>query len=83
MGIELVPLVTSSEMARPEAGLNPKPWAEAVATMNPAGDSSRSMIGIIGEAGAATPEKGVKLLEAIATAVANALLEERLWEEPI
>src|SRR5262249_23647438 len=45
--------------------------------------SSRSMIGIIGEAGAATPEKGAKLLEAIATAVANALLEERLWEEPI
>ena len=45
--------------------------------------SSRSLIGVIGEAGAATPEKGVRLLEAIAGAVAKALLEERLWQEPI
>jgi creatinine amidohydrolase/Fe(II)-dependent formamide hydrolase-like protein len=45
--------------------------------------SSRSLIGVIGEAGTATPEKGEKLLQAIASAVAKALLEERLWEEPI
>ena len=45
--------------------------------------SSRSMIGVIGDAGGATPEKGNRLLEAIAKAVADALLEERLWTEPI
>ena len=45
--------------------------------------SSRSLTGVIGEAGAATPEKGEKLLQAIASAVAKALLEKRLWEEPI
>jgi len=45
--------------------------------------SSRSLIGVIGEAGAASPEKGEKLLHAIASAVATALLEERLWQEPI
>jgi hypothetical protein len=41
------------------------------------------MIGVIGEVGAASPEKGTKLLLAIATAVADALLEERLWDEPM
>ncbi|HJS32972.1 MAG TPA: creatininase family protein [Alphaproteobacteria bacterium] len=45
--------------------------------------SSRSPIGVIGDAGAATPEKGVRLFEAISGAVARALLEERLWSEPI
>lgn len=45
--------------------------------------SSRSMIGVIGEAGAASPEKGRKLFDAIAKAVADALLNERLWSEPI
>ncbi|MBL8700002.1 MAG: creatininase family protein [Alphaproteobacteria bacterium] len=45
--------------------------------------SSRSPIGVIGEAGAASPEKGQKLLEAIPAAVARALLEEKLWSEPI
>jgi creatinine amidohydrolase len=45
--------------------------------------SSRSLIGVIGEASAATAEKGQRLLEAIASAVARALLEERLWTEPI
>jgi creatinine amidohydrolase len=45
--------------------------------------SSRSLIGVIGEAGAATPEKGERLLQAIASAVAKAILEERLWAEPI
>jgi creatinine amidohydrolase len=45
--------------------------------------SSRSMIGVIGEAGAASPEKGRRLLDAIAAAVAKALLSERLWSEAI
>jgi creatinine amidohydrolase len=45
--------------------------------------SSRSPIGVIGEAGAATPEKGVRLLDAISDAVARALLEERVWTEPM
>jgi creatinine amidohydrolase len=45
--------------------------------------SSRSPIGVIGEAGAATPEKGVHLLDAISSAVARALLEERVWTEPM
>jgi creatinine amidohydrolase len=64
------------------------PGLSAIAGVNPGVFrwrqlSSRSMIGVIGEAGAATPEKGTKLLEAIATAVANALLEENLWNAPI
>jgi creatinine amidohydrolase len=45
--------------------------------------ASRSMIGVIGEAGAASAEKGERLLAAIAEAVATALLNERLWTEPI
>jgi creatinine amidohydrolase/Fe(II)-dependent formamide hydrolase-like protein len=45
--------------------------------------SSRSPIGVIGEAGAATPEKGVRLLDAISDAVAAALLDERVWTEPM
>jgi creatinine amidohydrolase len=45
--------------------------------------ASRARNGVIGEAGAATPEKGERLLEAIASAVAGALSEERLWSEPI
>jgi creatinine amidohydrolase len=45
--------------------------------------SSRSPIGVIGEAGAASPEKGQRLLEAISQALARALLEEKLWNEPI
>ena len=45
--------------------------------------ASRSLSGVIGEAGAASPEKGQRLLQAIASAVAKALLEERLWQEPI
>lgn len=44
---------------------------------------TRSPNGVIGEAGAASPEKGVKLLDAISDAVARALLEERMWTEPI
>jgi creatinine amidohydrolase len=45
--------------------------------------ASRSLSGVIGEVGAASPEKGERLLQAIASAVAKALLEERLWQEPI
>jgi creatinine amidohydrolase len=45
--------------------------------------SSRSPNGVIGDAGTASAAKGERLLEAIAQAVAGALLEERLWNEPI
>lgn len=45
--------------------------------------SSRSPIGVIGDAGAASAEKGEKLLAAIAADVADALTNERLWSEPI
>jgi creatinine amidohydrolase len=45
--------------------------------------ASRSLSGVIGEVGAANPDKGERLLQAIASAVAKALLEERLWQEPI
>ena len=45
--------------------------------------SSRSPNGVIGDAGAASAEKGKRLLEAIARAVADALLEEKMWSEPI
>ena len=45
--------------------------------------SSRSPIGVIGDAGAASAEKGERLLEAISGDVAEALLNERLWSEPI
>jgi creatinine amidohydrolase len=45
--------------------------------------SSRSPIGVIGDAGAASAAKGEKLLVAIAADVAEALSNERLWSEPI
>jgi creatinine amidohydrolase len=45
--------------------------------------ASRSPNGMIGDAATASAEKGKRLLEAIAAAVAEALLEERLWNEPI
>jgi creatinine amidohydrolase len=45
--------------------------------------ASRSLNGVIGEVGAASAAKGRALLDAIAAAVAAALLEERLWSEPI
>jgi creatinine amidohydrolase len=45
--------------------------------------ASRSLSGVIGKVGRASPEKGERLLQAIASAVARALLEERLWREPI
>jgi creatinine amidohydrolase len=45
--------------------------------------SSRSPIGVIGDAATASAEKGEKLLQAIAADVAEALLNDRLWSEPI
>jgi len=45
--------------------------------------SSRSPNGVIGDASTASAEKGKRLLEAISQAVADALLEERLWSEPV
>lgn len=45
--------------------------------------SSRSPNGVIGDASTASGEKGERLLAAIAQAVADALLEERVWSEPI
>ncbi|MBM3621954.1 MAG: creatininase family protein [Alphaproteobacteria bacterium] len=45
--------------------------------------SSRSPIGVIGDASTASAEKGEKLLTAIAADVADALLNERLWSEPV
>jgi creatinine amidohydrolase len=64
------------------------PGLSAIAGVNPGVYrwrqlSSRSPIGVIGEAGAASPEKGVRLLDAISDAVARALLEERVWTEPM
>jgi len=44
---------------------------------------TRSAIGILGEAWAATPEKGERLLAAISRDVADALADQRLWEAPI
>ncbi|HEY4165467.1 MAG TPA: hypothetical protein VGM96_01785, partial [Reyranella sp.] len=45
--------------------------------------SSRSPIGVIGDAGTASADKGEKLLKAISADVAEALSNERLWSEPI
>ena len=44
---------------------------------------TRSEIGLIGEAWSATPEKGHKLLAAIAHDVADALSNQALWDAPI
>ena len=45
--------------------------------------SSRSPIGVIGDASAASAEKGEKLIAAISADVAEALVNDRLWSEPI
>ncbi len=45
--------------------------------------SSRSPIGVIGDATTASADKGEKLLAAISADVAEALSNERLWSEPI
>ena len=44
---------------------------------------TRSPIGVLGEAWAATPEKGQRLLAAISQDVADALADQRLWDAPI
>ena len=44
---------------------------------------TRSEIGILGEAWAATPEKGRRLLDAISRDVADALADQRQWEAPV
>jgi creatinine amidohydrolase len=44
---------------------------------------TRSANGVIGDASTASAEKGERLLEAISTSVAEALLEPRLWSDPI
>jgi len=42
-----------------------------------------SRLGLIGEAWAATPEKGERLLDAISRDVADALANPVLWDAPI
>jgi creatinine amidohydrolase len=44
---------------------------------------TRSATGVLGEAWAASAEKGQKLLDAISRDVADALADQRLWEAPI
>ncbi|MBC7703024.1 MAG: creatininase family protein [Rhodoferax sp.] len=44
---------------------------------------TRSRLGLIGEAWAATPEKGQRLLDAISRDVADALSNQTVWEAPI
>jgi creatinine amidohydrolase len=44
---------------------------------------SRSPNGVIGEAGAASPAKGERLIDAAAKALAATLLDEALWSAPI
>ena len=64
-----------------------EPGLAAIPTVNPAvyrwrQMSSRSPVGVIGDASTASAEKGERLLQAIAADVAAALLNERLWTEP-
>ncbi len=64
------------------------PGLSAIPTVNPAVYrwrqlASRSPIGMIGDASAANAEKGEQLLRAIAADVAEALLNERLWADPV
>jgi creatinine amidohydrolase len=64
------------------------PGMSAIAGVNPAifrwqHLKTRSAIGVLGEAWAASPEKGQRLLAAISRDVADALADQRLWEAPI
>ena len=64
------------------------PGLSAIAGVNPGVYrwqqlQTRSKLGLIGEAWAATPEKGQRLLDAIARDVADALSNQTLWEAPI
>ena len=64
------------------------PGLSAIAGVNPGVYrwqqlQTRSKLGLIGEAWAATPEKGNRLLDAISRDVADALSNQALWEAPI
>jgi creatinine amidohydrolase len=64
------------------------PGLSAIAGANPAAYrwryiSSRSPNGVIGDASKATPEKGEKLLSAIAQAFADALMVKEFWSTPV
>ena len=64
------------------------PGTSAIAGVNPGifrwqHLKTTSAIGICGEAWAASPEKGQRLLAAISRDVADALADQRLWEAPI
>jgi creatinine amidohydrolase len=64
------------------------PGLSAIAGANPATYrwryiSTRSPIGVIGDASTATPEKGAKLLEAIAEEFAKALMVKEFWAAPV
>jgi creatinine amidohydrolase len=64
------------------------PGRSAIAGVNPGiyrwrQLGSRSALGLIGEAWAASPEKGQRLFKAIASDVAHALSEPALWDTPI
>ena len=64
------------------------PGLSAIAGVNPGvyrwrQIGTRSPNGVIGEAGAANRDKGERLLEAAAAALAAALGDEALWQAPI
>jgi creatinine amidohydrolase len=80
---ELVDPATLSQMHGPYI-----PGLSSISGVNPGvyrwrQISSRSPNGVIGDAATASAEKGERLLQAISQAVADALLDERLWAEPI
>jgi len=64
------------------------PGLSAIAGVNPGVYrwqqlETRNPMGLIGQAWAATPEKGVQLLDAVAHDVADALSNQTLWDAPI
>ena len=64
------------------------PGMSSIAGVNPAifrwqHLKTRSAVGVLGEAWAASPEKGQRLLAAITRDVADALADQRLWEAPV
>ena len=64
------------------------PGLSAIAGVNPGVYrwqqlSTRSRLGLVGEAWAATPDKGRQLLDAISADVADALSHQDLWTAPI
>lgn len=78
--------VDATKLAQAQGPL--EPGLAAIAGVNPAvyrwrNMSSRSGTGVIGDASKASAAKGERLLNAIAADLAAALLEERLWAEPV